>query len=393
MQLKDRFVIDFGAEVEDADPMIANWPAPEAGRRWGSGARTNIKLPRPDADGELALLVTVDPFLFPPILRHQTFRITVNGSALKQVQLRHRTTLVCRIDQSLLISRPEIDIVFDHPDMARPDMISDANDDHAYSVAYLRLALLDAPVTPPAPPLAALPELANTPLPHLNDLTEAALLSHFASLGDNCEFGIVQRRVGIEPMDLLRFAGVAMTGLLRGLEAGFEGIDDYEQSAFHIHDGGGVREYVNHVSLYEFEAHTNVLEGEMKITRLIDREMKRLRMLRRTLLDDLRTGTRIFVYKRNDLRNTADFMPLFQRLRIWGPATLLVVVLADAAHPAGTVELVQDGFLKAYIDKFNPYDDAGHPASPLWLDICRQAYSWWRERRDASQPILSLASA
>src|SRR5690242_4928537 len=33
------------------------------------------------------------------------------------------------------------------------------------------------------------------------------LLRKFESLGDNCEFGLVQRKAGIEPVYLLRFAG------------------------------------------------------------------------------------------------------------------------------------------------------------------------------------------
>ena len=39
-------------------------------------------------------------------------------------------------------------------------------------------------------------------VPPLNEM-----LLEFESLGDNCEFGLVQRHFGAEPISLLRFAG------------------------------------------------------------------------------------------------------------------------------------------------------------------------------------------
>ena len=40
--------------------------------------------------------------------------------------------------------------------------------------------------------------------PTLNDRD---LVFAFESIGDNCELGMLQRHVGIEPLGLLRFAG------------------------------------------------------------------------------------------------------------------------------------------------------------------------------------------
>src|ERR1700761_2131837 len=51
------------------------------------------------------------------------------------------------------------------------------------------------------------------------------ILETFQSLGDNCEFGLVQRWAGAEPVHLLRFAGLYIP-LEQRLDALVEAIDD-----------------------------------------------------------------------------------------------------------------------------------------------------------------------
>src|SRR5690348_3255112 len=56
------------------------------------------------------------------------------------------------------------------------------------------------------------------------------LMLAFESLGDNCEFGLVQRQAGAEPLGLLRFTGiflpieVRLQKLVAALEHRFEGL-------------------------------------------------------------------------------------------------------------------------------------------------------------------------
>jgi hypothetical protein len=57
-------------------------------------------------------------------------------------------------------------------------------------------------------------------------MTDAELLLQFESLGDNCELGLVQRRAGVEPLGLFRFAGAPLRHLIRALETRFAGMAD-----------------------------------------------------------------------------------------------------------------------------------------------------------------------
>jgi len=54
-------------------------------------------------------------------------------------------------------------------------------------------------------------------------LSAQELMYRFESLGDNCEFGLVQRRCGAEPLGLFRFASIGTEQVARALEAGLEG--------------------------------------------------------------------------------------------------------------------------------------------------------------------------
>jgi hypothetical protein len=370
--------VDFSAPGAGPHDALAGWDGPEDGRRWARGWRTTITLPRPETGGGLALMLTVEPYLFPPLVTRQTLRIRVNGTTLRLTHIAYRTTLVCRIPPELLDGKTGIVCDFEHPDIVRPDMVSDSADTRNLSVGFIRLALMAAvPLAELPPPRAPEPAI----LPPVTELGNAALFGHFASIGNNCEFGLTQRRFGADPMDMLRFTGISFDGLLHGLETGFKDIDDCDEVEFHIRGFDTVREYVISIQRYNLESHTGIFEGDMPPARLISRELKKLRLLRRLFLADLTAGDRIFVFKLNEMTAASDLTPLWERLRRRGPATLLAVVLADPQHPPGTVERVRDGLLRGYIDRLNPYDNAAAPSSDVWAEICRKAYSLWRAGR------------
>jgi hypothetical protein len=99
-----------------------------------------------------------------------------------------------------------------------------------------------------------------------------------------------------------------------------------------------------------------------------------LPLLVRKLREDLAEGEKIFVYHGMGRLGGADALPLVTALRRYGPNTLLWVELADADHPAGTVEPAGTGLLKGYIDRFAPGEDAHDLSLDCWIAICREAW-------------------
>src|ERR1041384_3955367 len=80
------------------------------------------------------------------------------------------------------------------------------------------------------------------PLPNWNCRPLRELMLRFESIGENCEFGLVQRRCGAEPLGLFRFASAPLPKLLAGLGARFEGLSHPDNLDVQLSQNG--REYL-----------------------------------------------------------------------------------------------------------------------------------------------------
>jgi hypothetical protein len=59
-----------------------------------------------------------------------------------------------------------------------------------------------------------------------------ALFRRFESLGMTCEFGLVQRQLGLEPLGLLRFASITPDNLIALLNSDLAGVADAADAFF-----------------------------------------------------------------------------------------------------------------------------------------------------------------
>jgi hypothetical protein len=213
---------------------------------------------------------------------------------------------------------------------------------------------------------------------HSPDLALDTLMLSFESLGDNCEFGLVQRQAGAEPLGLLRFAGifvpieVRLQKLVRALERRFEGLA--APASLTVYPDGKDREFLVRESVYDLMYHTGISEGQIVPDTLRQREIQRLEFLRRKLLDDLRCGSKIWVWRSEATSTIEHVWPLLLALRAFGPNTLLWVVEGDAEHPSGMAEWLAPDLIKGYVERFAPYDDATNIRSASWFRMCRNAY-------------------
>ena len=228
------------------------------------------------------------------------------------------------------------------------------------------------------------------------------LMLAFEALGDNCEFGLVQRQAGAEPLGLLRFAGFfvpvedRLQRLLRALDCGFEGLGRVETVRVEAAGAEGRREYLVHDSAFELLYHTFQAEGRIDPETLRALEAKKLGFLRRKFFNDLATGEKILVWKSNLSQAEDEIDQLAERLRRFGPNTLLWVAAADADHAAGTAEIGRAGLLKGYVERFAPYDDATDIAYDSWFAMCEKARRLWKpsgSAEDAGHPDLRGATA
>lgn len=201
------------------------------------------------------------------------------------------------------------------------------------------------------------------------------LAGAFESLGDNCEFGLMQRRCGIEPIGFFRWNYAKLESLLRVLD---NELSDLGTTALmEITSHPPTKEWIVRFPEYGFTYHTQQYEHTVTLDMVRAQQNKVLEFQKRKLLDDLRTAEKIFVRKGVDTLSHSDAMQLYGALRRHGPNTLLWVVPEDETHRRGTVEVVGAGFLKGYIDRYAPYTMAVD-LSHVWLDICRHALALWK---------------
>lgn len=205
------------------------------------------------------------------------------------------------------------------------------------------------------------------------------IMPRFHSIGDNCEFGLVQRWAECEPLDLLRFAGFfipvehRLEQTIKALTEQFEGLGDLE--SIHCEPDGDVRprEFVVHEKRWQILYHTGRNENDVDVESLRRQQVTSLRFRRRLLFSDLEAAERIFVWKSNLATSEEDVRRLVACLRHYGPNLLLWVTTSDPEHPAGLVEYAGAGLLRGYVRRFAPYAAAGDIDHGPWHAVCRNA--------------------
>ena len=178
------------------------------------------------------------------------------------------------------------------------------------------------------------------------------LLQLFESLGENCDFGVVQRAVGIEPLGLFRFAAcdaVNVAGLLR---ARLQPLGEPED--LWLEEVGPDREFCIRSRHFTFKAHTDRYAGRDDPAVVQMAQVMKMRVLKARLIRDLSRARRLFVYKGDC--EIALIQEIVAGLRGYGPNSLLWVRQADAAHPPGSVIRISDGLLLGFVDRSGSYD-------------------------------------
>ena len=121
-------------------------------------------------------------------------------------------------------------------------------------------------------------------------ISDRDLVLRFESLGDNCEFGLVQRKAGSEPLGLLRFSSAPITALLRALRDRFEGLTE---PAGKIRLWSAKGEYLVTLEQYDFVYHVYVMVGDIEPDVLHQQQVRILPFLVNKFIGDLENPEKI----------------------------------------------------------------------------------------------------
>ncbi len=212
------------------------------------------------------------------------------------------------------------------------------------------------------------------------------LLQQFESLGENCDLGVVQRAVGLEPFGLFRFAACDAPGVLALLRARLHPLCEPED--LWLEEVGPRREYWVKSHHFAFESHTNRYAPQDEAAVVRQGEIERMRYLKSHLLRELASGRKLFVFKgKSDPQTMRE---LAAQLQAYGANCLLWVDVADEVHASGSVQRVSAGLLRGCVSRFGTYD--GDPSLPVedWIRVCANAYRLWRNEGLPQAPVDNL---
>lgn len=381
--------IDFGASGNSQSFLGAGWALPEPMFTWALGMQSVFRIPVRSDDTDYILTLDVVPFVVGRDLPAQRLIVSVNDVVVGSCAIVRPSLLAYRIPSGLARESGALVVTLQHPDAARPSEYGISGDHRLLTVSVAKAALHRwAPSgtdhrwrLPPGVTIGGT-ESPDFGLPRFDDLAGwlahragldfPALALRFESIGENCEFGLVQRRCDAEPLGLLRFSSTFLRPLIKGLDDDFENLgkpDDIDPRL----EGNAPREYMIHETQYGLVYHSFVYEGQHDIGDMRVREARRLTFLRRKFIEELEAAEKIFVYKRNAPVSDEEVLALFLALRRRGANTLLWVVPAERNRPAGTVEVMMPGLLKGYIDRFAPEDNAHDFSFGGWIKLCANA--------------------
>jgi len=383
--------IVFGTEGNSLPHVQAGFSSPEPGFTWSMGGSSlmQAELPAGPPDAGHMLELQLNPFIVPG--RHMVQRLTVlvNGVQIGTDALIRACTIAYPIPHAAVAASPDqansVSIRLVHPDFARPLDYDVSVDGRELGFMLNTLRILRIPARPAAD-ITALPPMRLPPQREaMNRVVHATLgfglaelAEQFESLGQNCEFGLVQRHMGAEPLGLLRFAGIALADLLVGLRCRFSGLGE-ELAVRTSPAASGVPEYMieeerYHIGIHTFEPVTATTPEELRAE-----HFRRLILLQRHFLGRLDAADHIFVYQRPGEIAVAEARALHLALQAFGPNALLFVDQAPGL-PSGAVEQIGHGLYHGKLNLLAPPGDAGRVDLVGWVSLCANACRLWRKQ-------------
>lgn len=205
------------------------------------------------------------------------------------------------------------------------------------------------------------------------------VVQHFESLGNNCEFALVQRSHGYDKGSLLRWAFTESTeDLIRALDRRFDNLFAFENlvPVFGATLTGDKQYGMAFHSPIKAEMTSegwkfNIPEEEFRTMHA--QVLEKLRFLVDRLLSGLANPERIWVWKHH-LHGVSEEQAraVHAELAKFGPNRLLVVVKAEGDKNPGDVDVLADGLYRGHITRLSTYEKVGDIDTAGWEAVLRQ---------------------
>ena len=354
--------IDFTDKGNSNAYVRQGWSNPEATHRWTLGAESQIALPAHAVQEGAVLVLCATPCLYPPALQSQAVMVALDGRLLATVSFEGLHVAAWRLPPRAVGGDAVLSLLHLHHAAPRgPGQVRNGQS-LGLMVHSLRVFLPAAD--------RRVPELADAHPPR------RALPAHFESIGQGCQFGLIQRRCNVEPHGLLRFVDTTTPALYEALCDGFAQLDAPGQLTLHPTDKPRPTWRWRHAG-YNLRFDTWAPVDATDPDTLIGQQIRRLTFLRRKFFEDVAAADKTFVLTRGDCLTESEALAVFCALSLYGPATLLWTVFGDAAR-AGLVERVASGFLRG---ELGVVDAERYAALDVWRALMVNAWALVNGRR------------
>ncbi|WP_156751566.1 hypothetical protein [Mycobacterium sp. 1245111.1] len=379
--------ISFGGSGHSEELIGPGWSIQEDYGRWMIGGFSVLALPMPTGSNaaDFILMLRVAPYTANGLIECQRCTVVCGAETVAEMNLEPwpwPRWIGFRISAEAVVSE-KLAIIFIHPDAGSPQKFGVSPDTRELAIGVHEAVLL--PVTE-ADELMGW--LGRTGQFVSSDWRAQALVPdwkkiafQFQGMGQDCEFGVVQRRCGAEPLGLFRFARIRQHSLIQCLRSGFSELSDEQELTLVSNNSAG--EYLSEYKSLELVFHTSIQLGQdVDVDALHRRESSRLKMLARLFKEDLEDGEKIFVLFRRGLSlDEFEVLPVISLMRRYNPqAALLWVAVAgpDERHLVGQCEMIGNNLLKGYIDEFAEPSRIGAPfrsdaGKTFWFPLCRRS--------------------
>jgi hypothetical protein len=367
------------------------WAHPERTATWAVGPESWLLVPGHGIRGDCTLSMKIMPHIQPGYLPSQRLELFANGHALGTFIIEREQTIYARLPVSAVAHKHALCLRLIHPDNARPiDFPTHVHPDERHlAIAYseIRITEITEEVRAISDEIALKVKQAskidNSIIVDDKTLEKPRLFeifSDFQSLGDDCEFGMMQRRVANGGgVGLFRFSSVTLDALIHGLSCEFSDIAEDDDFSIVCEDGPK-REFIGIETKYGMRYHTGRFLDDPHGINIREKEVKRLRFLARKLMGDIRGGYKLLVIKRKVGFECDEIARLLSVIRRLGPSTILWVSESDAGRQPGSVEWIAKNLIRGYVGWI-----AVPPLSNIddhsWAKVCAGAHQLWIEAK------------
>ncbi|MEQ1902350.1 MAG: hypothetical protein ABL866_16645 [Devosia sp.] len=196
-------------------------------------------------------------------------------------------------------------------------------------------------------------------------------LGRFISLGENCEFGLYQRKNGSDRSSLLRWTFCPPRSLVNGLRNEFRDLYDFANLA--ASDDSMVLDTNHGIAFHSgmVSKGGEFLQSGEELQSIYDAEAKKIEHLKAKLIETM-TAPNIFVYKRQGPAHVALALEIGWEISQRGPG-LLLFVHDEGDEPSGVCRHVRRNVMVGRHDRFAPYHNAHDFSEHGWNSLLESA--------------------